>query len=246
MWHAVSYSIQLEMVKRSGMNSKRTDNCPIIWRKIIWNVSQINTSKVESRHKCSTYPSIHIAKDVAVAICGQVTVDAQSDASDIEFALVWDMPRIHFHKKVKQYSRYLFLIKNKPLIHTFLQGGGVKCNLLSRNFDDPRIEVFRIFFDQKNYFWAWMLQKKVIKFCDDGDFWPKKMVFFFCSCRRTSSISARKNVYSNLLPHCLIVSSIQTDIIQNTLVLRAMLDHASVIMRKIYCLNLNIPIYMCA
>lgn len=45
-----------------------------------------------------------IAKDVGVAICGQVKVMPQSSA-DLEFALAWDMPKIQFRKKIKEYTR---------------------------------------------------------------------------------------------------------------------------------------------
>lgn len=46
------------------------------------------------------------AKDVGIAVCGQIKANAQSEM-DIEFVLAWDMPRIHFHKKIKQYSRWV-------------------------------------------------------------------------------------------------------------------------------------------
>lgn len=44
------------------------------------------------------------AKDVAVAVCCQATVKPQ-EATDLEFALAWDMPKISFHKKMKQHIR---------------------------------------------------------------------------------------------------------------------------------------------
>lgn len=45
-----------------------------------------------------------IAKDVGVAICGQVKVMPHSSA-ELEFALAWDMPKIQFRKKIKEYTR---------------------------------------------------------------------------------------------------------------------------------------------
>lgn len=44
------------------------------------------------------------AKDVAVAVCSQAIVKPQ-EATDLEFALAWDMPKISFHKKMKQHIR---------------------------------------------------------------------------------------------------------------------------------------------
>uniref|UniRef100_A0A336KNI8 CSON012927 protein n=1 Tax=Culicoides sonorensis TaxID=179676 RepID=A0A336KNI8_CULSO len=44
-------------------------------------------------------------KDLGVGICGQVSLKPESH-SDIEFALVWDMPIVNFHMKLKEYSKY--------------------------------------------------------------------------------------------------------------------------------------------
>lgn len=43
-------------------------------------------------------------KDVAVAVCNQATVKPQATIN-LEFALAWDMPKISFHKKIKQHIR---------------------------------------------------------------------------------------------------------------------------------------------
>ncbi|GAB0086442.1 Non-lysosomal glucosylceramidase [Sergentomyia squamirostris] len=44
-------------------------------------------------------------KDVGVAVSGQILVKPGSSV-DIDFCLVWDMPIVHFWKKMKEYSRY--------------------------------------------------------------------------------------------------------------------------------------------
>lgn len=46
-----------------------------------------------------------LVKDLAVALCSQVVVKP-GEQQDIEFTLVWDMPIIHFTKKVKEYSKF--------------------------------------------------------------------------------------------------------------------------------------------
>lgn len=53
--------------------------------------------------------AIITAKDIGVAVCGQVTVQPQT-YDDLEFALAWDMPVINFHKKIKQYTRFVISI----------------------------------------------------------------------------------------------------------------------------------------
>lgn len=45
------------------------------------------------------------SKDVAVAVSAQVSVKPFA-ISDLEFSLAWDMPKIHFRKSPKMYSRY--------------------------------------------------------------------------------------------------------------------------------------------
>lgn len=40
-----------------------------------------------------------------MAICGVVKVMPHT-STDLEFALAWDMPKIQFHKKIKEYTRY--------------------------------------------------------------------------------------------------------------------------------------------
>lgn len=48
---------------------------------------------------------IFAAKDLGVAISGQVSLGPESQ-TDLEFALVWDMPIVNFHNKTKEYSKY--------------------------------------------------------------------------------------------------------------------------------------------
>lgn len=45
------------------------------------------------------------SKDVAVAVCAQVTVPGQASA-ELEFTLNWDMPLVQFYNKTQTYSRY--------------------------------------------------------------------------------------------------------------------------------------------
>ncbi|XP_062545738.1 non-lysosomal glucosylceramidase [Armigeres subalbatus] len=45
------------------------------------------------------------SKDVAVAVSAQILVQSES-SSDLEFSLVWDMPKIHFGKKAKEFYKY--------------------------------------------------------------------------------------------------------------------------------------------
>nr|XP_040239251.2 non-lysosomal glucosylceramidase isoform X2 [Anopheles coluzzii] len=45
------------------------------------------------------------SKDVAVAVSGQILVQPGT-TSQREFALVWDMPKVHFQKRGKEYHRY--------------------------------------------------------------------------------------------------------------------------------------------
>ncbi|XP_014087566.1 non-lysosomal glucosylceramidase isoform X1 [Bactrocera oleae] len=44
-------------------------------------------------------------KDLGVALCAQVAVKPNC-SHDLEFVLAWDMPHIHFPKKLKSYTRY--------------------------------------------------------------------------------------------------------------------------------------------
>ncbi|XP_049549134.1 non-lysosomal glucosylceramidase isoform X1 [Anopheles darlingi] len=44
-------------------------------------------------------------KDVAVAVSGQILVQPGT-TSELQFALVWDMPKVHFQKRGKEYHRY--------------------------------------------------------------------------------------------------------------------------------------------
>ncbi|XP_055634667.1 non-lysosomal glucosylceramidase [Toxorhynchites rutilus septentrionalis] len=44
-------------------------------------------------------------KDVAVAVSAQILVQSER-SSELEFSLVWDMPKIHFAKRVKEYYKY--------------------------------------------------------------------------------------------------------------------------------------------
>uniref|UniRef100_A0A1B0AJL2 Non-lysosomal glucosylceramidase n=1 Tax=Glossina pallidipes TaxID=7398 RepID=A0A1B0AJL2_GLOPL len=44
-------------------------------------------------------------KDMGVAICARVSLKAKS-SHDLEFVLAWDMPIVHFPKKLKAYKRY--------------------------------------------------------------------------------------------------------------------------------------------
>ncbi|XP_058446852.1 non-lysosomal glucosylceramidase [Malaya genurostris] len=44
-------------------------------------------------------------KDVAVAVSAQILVQSEC-SSELNFALVWDMPKIHFTKKVKEHYKY--------------------------------------------------------------------------------------------------------------------------------------------
>ncbi|XP_055544706.1 non-lysosomal glucosylceramidase [Wyeomyia smithii] len=44
-------------------------------------------------------------KDVAVAVSAQILVHSES-SSELEFAVVWDMPKIHFTKKMKEHFKY--------------------------------------------------------------------------------------------------------------------------------------------
>lgn len=44
-------------------------------------------------------------KDLAVALCSQITIQ-QGTQKDVEFVLAWDMPVIHFTKRVKEYSKF--------------------------------------------------------------------------------------------------------------------------------------------
>lgn len=46
-----------------------------------------------------------IANDLGVAICARVSLKPKSQ-HDLEFALAWDMPTIHFPKKLKAHTRY--------------------------------------------------------------------------------------------------------------------------------------------
>lgn len=55
-------------------------------------------------NRCYIVFILNLAKDVGVAICGQIKVAPQSNG-DLEFALAWDMPKIQFHKKMKEYTR---------------------------------------------------------------------------------------------------------------------------------------------
>lgn len=50
---------------------------------------------------------MNLAKDVAVAVCSQTTVKPEEEV-DLEFALAWDMPKISFHKKMKEHTRLEF------------------------------------------------------------------------------------------------------------------------------------------
>lgn len=59
----------------------------------------------------SSVCNFDLAKDVAVAVCSQTTVNPQTEVG-LEFALAWDMPKISFHKKIKQHTR-LVPLKNK-------------------------------------------------------------------------------------------------------------------------------------
>lgn len=45
------------------------------------------------------------SKDVGVAICGQVLVKPGTQ-TDVEFSLVWDMPKVKFSKSEKEHTRY--------------------------------------------------------------------------------------------------------------------------------------------
>lgn len=45
------------------------------------------------------------AKDVGVALCARVSLKPKS-SHDLEFVLAWDMPIIHFPKKLKAHKRY--------------------------------------------------------------------------------------------------------------------------------------------
>lgn len=45
-------------------------------------------------------------KDIGVAISNQIFVAPQS-SGEFEFVLAWDMPKIQFHKKIKEYTRWL-------------------------------------------------------------------------------------------------------------------------------------------
>lgn len=51
-----------------------------------------------------TISFIYAGKDVGVAVCGQIKVMPNS-SNELEFALAWDMPKIQFHKKIKEYTR---------------------------------------------------------------------------------------------------------------------------------------------
>lgn len=42
---------------------------------------------------------------MAVAVSAQILVQSEG-SSDLEFALVWDMPKIRFGKKTKEYYKY--------------------------------------------------------------------------------------------------------------------------------------------
>lgn len=55
---------------------------------------------------------IFIGKDVGVAICKQIKV-MPHNSNDLEFALSWDMPKIQFHKKIKEYNRYSLIFSEK-------------------------------------------------------------------------------------------------------------------------------------
>lgn len=44
-------------------------------------------------------------RELGVALCARISLKPQS-SNDLEFALVWDMPIIHFPKKMKAYKRY--------------------------------------------------------------------------------------------------------------------------------------------
>ncbi|XP_049963211.1 non-lysosomal glucosylceramidase [Schistocerca serialis cubense] len=44
-------------------------------------------------------------KQLASAVCAKTTVP-KCESREVEFALVWDMPKIHFHGKAKEYYRY--------------------------------------------------------------------------------------------------------------------------------------------
>lgn len=46
----------------------------------------------------------YTGKDIGVAICRQITLSPNT-SDTIEFALAWDMPKIHFFKKMKEYKR---------------------------------------------------------------------------------------------------------------------------------------------
>lgn len=45
------------------------------------------------------------SKDVAVAVSAQILLQSET-SSELEFSLVWDMPKIHFTKRSKEYYKY--------------------------------------------------------------------------------------------------------------------------------------------
>lgn len=67
-----------------------------LWRDLKTNGSLTEPTKDE-----------HIkAKELGVALCVQQIVAPKTQPKDIEFTLVWDMPVVHFTKKVKEYSKF--------------------------------------------------------------------------------------------------------------------------------------------
>jgi non-lysosomal glucosylceramidase len=52
---------------------------------------------------------VFVEKAIATAVCANTLVKAGSKGV-LEFSLVWDMPKIHFHNKNTNYSRYFVFI----------------------------------------------------------------------------------------------------------------------------------------
>ncbi|XP_053672231.1 non-lysosomal glucosylceramidase isoform X1 [Anopheles nili] len=84
------------------------------------------------------------SKDVAVAVSGQILVQPGT-TSQLEFALVWDMPKVHFQKRGKEYHRYYTKYFGKsgdagPMISDYALNNYAKWERLIDEWQRPILE----------------------------------------------------------------------------------------------------------
>lgn len=60
------------------------------------------------------FPPFLSEQVIGAAVCSRIFVKS-NDKSELEFSLVWDMPKIHFHCKMREYLRWEKFYKNSTL-----------------------------------------------------------------------------------------------------------------------------------